>query len=367
MPATPQMVDNQDTLLSHSDLVFVDAVGTGYSAAIAPKTNQDLWGVDADAAAFRDFVMRYVAVNGRQASPKFLFGESYGGPRTGVLANLLEVAGVKLAGIVLQSPAMDYSSNCGMFAPGTVSCEGYVPSYAATSAYHKVTVAAPADFSLYMQQLRGFSASNYRPAMSAQLAGQAGAPAALVEQLVQYTGLPAPAWSNLGLGLTQYRGALMPGVSIGRYDARIAAPHGTPLAAGSDPSQTLIDNAFVATIKTYLANELRYSAPTSYQVFNSIINQWNFSHDNKPLPDTIPDVAAAMTINPSLKVVAMSGYYDLATPFYQTEIDMARLGTHPNVIIRNYHGGHMSYLDENARRAQRDDMITLYNSESVAP
>lgn len=80
------------------------------------------------------------------------------------------------------------------------------------------------------------------------------------------------------------------------------------------------------------------------------------------MPDTIPDLAAAITINPALMVVAMSGHYDLATPFHQTELDLLRLGLNPNIQVRNYGSGHMSY----ARRAQRADMITLYNSESVA-
>lgn len=99
---------------------------------------------------------------------------------------------------------------------------------------------------------------------------------------------------------------------------------------------------------------------------NNIINGWKFSHDGKPVPDTIPDLAAALTINPAMKIVAMGGYYDLATPYHQTELDLQRLGVNPNIQVRNYASGHMSYLDDTARRAQRADMITLYNSESVA-
>src|SRR5258706_558888 len=124
------LVDNESSLLDTTDLVFVNAVGTGLSEAIAPFTNQSFWGVDKDAAVFRDFVVRYIAANNRQASPKFLFGESYGGPRTAVLAHLLESAGVALTGLVLQSPALDYNSNCAIPA-GSISCARYPPSYAA--------------------------------------------------------------------------------------------------------------------------------------------------------------------------------------------------------------------------------------------
>ena len=104
-PAAPFHIGkNPLTLLDDSDLVFVDAIGTGFSEAIAPNTNQTFWGVDQDGGAFRDFVTRYLTVNQRTGSPKYLFGESYGTPRTDVLANLLETAGVKLDGIVLQNP-----------------------------------------------------------------------------------------------------------------------------------------------------------------------------------------------------------------------------------------------------------------------
>ncbi len=366
MPNPVQVVDNQETLLNHSDLVFVDAIGTGLSQAIAPKTNLSFYGVDADAAAFRDFVMRYVAVNARQASPKYLFGESYGGPRAGVMANLLEVAGVKLAGVVLQSPAMNYNSNCGMFNIGLVSCEGYFPSYAATSAYHKKAVPPAGGFDSYMVQARQFSATTYRSALVPFLASATPATPEVLAQLADYTGLAPLTWSALSLPPGSYRTNLMPGTAIGRYDARVSAPAGSAQAAGGDTSHALIDAAFVNTIPTFLATELGYITLSKYAIGSNVVGLWNFSHDGKTLPDTIPDVAAAMTINPALKVVAMSGYYDLATPFYQTEMDMARLGTSPNIQIKNYHGGHMSYLDDAARVIQRADMVTLYNSESVA-
>ncbi|MBV8934317.1 MAG: peptidase S1, partial [Alphaproteobacteria bacterium] len=81
-PAPYTLVDNPDSLLDRSDLVFIDPVGTGYSAAIAPRRNGDFWGVDQDAGSIRQFVKRYLTRYNRWNSPKFLFGESYGTPRT---------------------------------------------------------------------------------------------------------------------------------------------------------------------------------------------------------------------------------------------------------------------------------------------
>ena len=365
MPAT-QLVDNQETLLDHSDLVFIDAVGTGFTQAVSPRTNAQFWGVDSDAAAFRDFVRRYVTVNGRQTSPKFLFGESYGSPRTGVLSNLLEVAGVKLSGIVLQSAVMNYNSNCGVLTPGTTSCEGYIPSYAAISAYYHLTT-PPADFNTYLRDVRDFSAVTYRPAVATWLQTHTTPPVPVVSQLTAYTGLGSLVWNqNFSMGPDFYRTQVASNTMIGRYDARVNTTLGSPLTVDGDPSLTVVNAAFTTTVQSYIRNDLRYSAKSNYVTFNDVINQWDFSHDGKTLPDTIPDVAAALTLNPTLKVVAMSGYYDLATPFYQTELDLARLGSNPNIQIKNYASGHMSYLDDTARRAQRDDLVTLLNSESVA-
>ncbi|MFC5478573.1 S10 family peptidase [Massilia suwonensis] len=366
-PASPpQLVDNQETLLDHSDLVFVDAIGTGYSQAIAPRTNAQFWGVDQDAAAFREFVRRYLAANNRQASPLYLFGESYGGPRSAVLANLLESAGVRVAGVVLQSPAMDYNANCGVFNPGQLSCEGYIPSYTAVSAYHQ-NGSLPTDFSTVLDQARAFAAGPYRSEVKTFLANGTPPGDATVAQLSTWTGLSALTWrQDFSMTPGAYRERRLPGQVMGRYDARVTAPIGSALAAGGDPSLTLVGGVFNNNIKPYLQNELRYTATTPYLGSNNVLGQWNFGHDGKAVPDTIPDLAAALTLNPAMKVLAMGGYHDLATPFYQTELDLARLGAGSAIQIRNYDSGHMGYLDDRVRRLQKADLRAFYNSVSVA-
>lgn len=363
LPTPAQIVDNAESMLDISDLVFVDAVGTGYSQAIAPNRNQDFWGVDSDAAAFRDFVLRYVAANQRESSPKYLFGESYGGPRAAVMANLLETAGTRLAGVVVFSPALNYNSNCAVFGPGPeeVSCEGFVPTYAAVGAYHQRANPLPTDFGSYIQQARNFASGAYRSAMAPWLATRTAPPAAVPVQLHAYTGIGSAVWqANLNIQPSYVQRNIVPGNMLtGRYDARVLVPQSSPLANG-DPSSNVIGQAFATGVRSYLSDVLRYTAGSTYQTFNDVVESWNFSHDGKAVPDTIPDLAAAMTLNPALKVMAMSGYYDLATPFYQTELDLARLGANPNIVIRNYHGGHMSYLDNAARRAARIDLGAFY-------
>jgi carboxypeptidase C (cathepsin A) len=97
-------------------------------------------------------------------------------------------------------------------------------------------------------------------------------------------------------------------------------------------------------------------------MLSNAIQTWNFSHDGRELPDTVPDLAAALAHNPRLKVLSMSGYHDLATPFFTTERDLARLGAGANLTERNYVGGHMTYLDDAARRQQKADLAGFYGS-----
>jgi carboxypeptidase C (cathepsin A) len=267
---------------------------------------------------------------------------------------------------MLQSAIMNYNSNCGVFDPGQLSCEGYIPSYAAVSAYHQ-NGSLPTDFSSVLQRVREFAAGSYRSEVSGYLASGAAPGEATLTQLAAYAGLSVQTWrQDFSMTPGAYRARLMPGQVVGRYDARVLAPSGSALAAGGDPSITLVNSAFANSIRNYLDAELRYTAPTPYLSFNNILEQWSFAHDGKALPDTIPDLAAALTLNPALKLIAMSGYHDLATPFYQTELDLARLGTGPAIQIRNYNSGHMSYLDDNVRRLQKADLRAFYNSVSVA-
>ncbi|MBT9493097.1 MAG: peptidase S10 [Paucibacter sp.] len=354
------LVDNAQSLLDSSDLVFVNAVGSGLSQAIAPFTNSSFWGVATDAAVFRDFVQRYITVYARQASPKYLFGESYGGPRTAVLAGLLESAGVPLTGLVLQAPALDYNSNCGVTGQPSVSCGGYLPSYAAIGQYYRLSATQQADLGAHMTQLRDFSASRYTPAVLDLLAGKP-VPTELPPLLRDYTGLALAHWqSGFNLQPGTFRNQLMPGALLGRYDARVSAPVGSELAAEGDPSSTVIGASFSAAIATYLRDTLRYRNASTYVLFSNAIESWNFRHAGKDLPDTIPDLGAALALNPQLRVLALNGYHDLATPFYQTELDLARLNLPGRVLVRNYAGGHMTYLDDAARVASKVDLQAFY-------
>ena len=365
VPVPFPLIDNAESLLDVSDLVFVDAVGSGYSQAIAPYANRSFWGVDADAAVFRDFVMRYVAANNRGASPKFLFGESYGAPRTAILARLLEMAGVALKGIVLQSSALNYNSNCGITEAPSSSCAGYLPSYGASGAWFNLDNPnpSPANLPAFLAQVKTIATDQYDPAVRRYISAGTVPDAALFAQLANTTGLGIDKWqARVNVGPTYYRANLMPGTVIGRYDARVTAPAGSALARDDDPSITFIQGSFASAITQYLTNALRYTTPSGYVLSSNAIDSWDFSHGGLGLPDTIPDIAAALALNPNLKVLSVGGYHDLVTPFFTTDTDLARLGANANVLSRYYSGGHMTYLDDQSRALQKADVAQFYQA-----
>ena len=359
------LVHNDESLLDATDMVFVDAVGAGLSQAIAPFNNQSWWSVEQDARIFRNFIVRYLERYGREASPKFIFGESYGGVRAAVLANLLETAGVTLSGVVFQSPVLDYNANCGV-TNAMISCAGYLPTYAAVGTHYGLVDRGSLDQGAFLAEVRTFAIDAYDPAIQNFLAASTLPEASVLEVLVRATGLGQSEWEsrfNYDPGTFQRR--LVPNTVLGRYDARVSARVGNPLASGGDPSSSLIASSFIGAIQPHLA-ALKYSYASPYTTLGNAIQTWDFSYAGRVLPDTVPDLAAALAQNPQLVVLSLSGYHDLATPFFVTERDLARLGPLPNVAVRNYDGGHMTYLDDNSRRLGRADLVAMYRRSLIA-
>ena len=364
------LVDNAETLLDVSDLVFVDAVGTGLSEAIAPNVNQTFWSVDTDAAVFRDFVVRYQTVNNRKASPLFLFGESYGTTRSAVLVYLLESAGVRVNGVVLQSSVLNYNTNCGVVTDAKVSCAGYVPSYGAIGAYYNLDVPNPADALLpdFVAQVRTLTTSGYAPAL-AQFFALGTAPSnALLTQLSNATGVSVQKWQgNFNLGPGFLSGATAPRGAD--RTLRCTGLRALGQRAGTRRrSIPDVRQCFLRHDDRQLSDQrLQYTNPSTYVASSNAIQTWNFAHDGLPLPDVIPDLAAAMAQNPKLQILAANGYHDLATPFFQTELDLARLGASPNVSTTFYRGGHMIYLDDRSRPLEKADVVQLIQRTTAAP
>jgi carboxypeptidase C (cathepsin A) len=367
VPATTQTsfpwVDNTESLIDTTDLVFVDAIGTGLSEAIAPHANRDFWGVDVDAAAFRDFVTAYLAANGRSVSPLFIYGESYGTVRAPLLARLLETAGVPVAGIVLQSSVLNYNTNC-LEIGLVVNCASSLPTYAAVGTFWNLVTPPPADLAAFLGDMRTYADTVYSPEVDQWIALNVPTqppPGADVNTLVLDTGLPAASWdARFDMDYDRFRHELIADTVLGIYDGRMAAQLGTPLASGDDPSNSYVAPAFTAEIKAMLPTDLGYRNGSTYTLASNAIASWNFSHDSRPYPDVVPDLATALTLDPNLKVLSVGGWHDLITPFHQTELDLARLPAGSPVTNAFQAGGHMTYLDDRSRPLLKADLVAFY-------
>ena len=381
-----QLVPNQYTLLDKSDLVFIDAPGTGYSRAVGKGTMRDFAGTDEDAQAFAKFIERYVSVNHRWNSPKFLFGESYGTTRSAVLVDVLQNAGMSFNGVVLMSTILNYYSH----APGSdTEYIGYLPSYAAIAWHYEKTSHKGKDEKAYLDEVRAFARGPYAEALAqGDKLPQAQADA-IASKLAGYTGLSVQYLkeANLRVSPTRFRKELLRDqrMILGRYDARF---EGTDVDAagenpGYDPSSTGITGAFVTAFHDYLDRELKYTSKETYYPSGPNVNQtWDHSHrlgaavggggggrgaaQAMREPYVAGDLADAIRKNPRLRVFSANGLFDLATPFFITEYDLAHMQLDPklrgNVHFGYYPSGHMIYLNVDALKQLKTDLAGFYTT-----
>ncbi|MGC2599513.1 MAG: hypothetical protein WA395_15450 [Nitrososphaeraceae archaeon] len=383
-PPPYSMEDNDDSLLDRTDLVFINPVGTGYSAAIAPKKNKDFWGVDQDAQSIRQFIKRYLTRYGRWNSPKFLFGESYGTPRTCVLTWLLHEDGVDLNGIILQSSILDFSQR--------FNSVGLLPTFAADALfYDKVTVSPlPTDVDSFMEQVQNFARVQY----AAAKATYPTVDPATVRLLSQMIGIPIEVLENWNLdptvgGNTIFLTSLLQNRVLGQYDGR-ANSDDTGIAGsvssnsgGNDPTMTAVGGVYTAMWNVYLNEELMYISTSPFMAINFQANEnWKYKHVDPTGTErggqeslyTAGDLAASMEINPSLRVFCANGYYDAVTPFFQTKLDLENMpiGDKANLDrleFHNYESGHMIYLDnlKDSRSKMKKELAAFYDTTLAHP
>src|SRR5215475_3186802 len=157
-PGPYQVATSQYSLLDKSDLIFIDAVGTGYSRPVGRGAMRDFAGVDQDVRAFQKFIYRYVSVNHRWNSPKFLFGESYGTTRSAALVDALENSGMSMNGVILLSSILNYFVQ----APGSDSVfVGYLPSYAAIAWQYEKIPRKTQSQKAFLDEVRAYARGPY--------------------------------------------------------------------------------------------------------------------------------------------------------------------------------------------------------------
>lgn len=381
-PAAPySLVDNAYSLLDASDLVFIDAPGTGFSRVAGKDAKKGFYGVDADAHAFSQFIKAFLTKYNRWNSPKYLFGESYGTPRSAVVVNELETNdSIDFNGVILLSQILnfDLSIDTPMLNPGTE--EPYItglPTYAATAWYHnKLPGTRPADLPAFLKQVEHFATTTYAEALAQGSELDPATKRKVAERLAQYTGLPVDyiLKADLRIDGGQFAHQLQNNADIttGRLDSRFSGPSMDPLSERSfyDPQSAAISSAYVSAFNDYVRSDLHYGRNLTYKPTINVFKDWNFSHKQpgesfavRGATNVMPDLASAMKYNPDLKVMVNGGYFDLATPFFEGWYEDHHLpipaDLQQNIEYKYYQSGHMVYAHQASLKALHDNVANF--------
>jgi carboxypeptidase C (cathepsin A) len=379
-PAPYGAVDNTYSLLDASDLVFIDAPGTGFSRIEGQGKEQAFYGVDQDAYAFASFITEFLSKYDRWNSPKYLFGESYGTPRSAVLINELETErDIDFNGVILLSQILnfDLSDDFPQANPGVdLPYELELPTFAATAWYHHKLASQPADLDGFLKEVEQFAMGEYADALSQGANLPEDERNAVAEKLHDYTGLPVAYIKKADLRVSgpEFEHELLndSDVTTGRLDTRFLGPAMDPLAEESeyDPQSAAISSAYVSVFNDYVRRTLHYTTHQAYYPEIDVFRWWEFKHAPPgapfPLPvsvDVMPDLATAMKYDPDLKICLNGGYFDLATPFYEGLYEMHHLQIpeklQANIEYHYYQSGHMVYANESSLKQLHDNVAAF--------
>ncbi|EHH69659.1 S10 family peptidase [Gluconobacter morbifer] len=387
-PAAPyRLIDNNDSPLDATDLVFIDAPGTGFGRLTGKDKEKAFYGTDPDASAFTNFITQFLARFGRYNSPKYLFGESYGTTRSAIIADqLASEKGIDLNGVMLLSQILDYDNSIDSAQSNPSMDQPYVlalPSFAATAWYHHKLPEQHPDLKAFLAEVEHFALTDYTSALQDGTAITTEKFEQTAQKLHQYTGLPVDYLkkANLRVNGGEFAKTLLgdEDMDTGRLDSRFSGPSLDPLSQrpGYDPQSAAMSSAYVAAFNDYSRNVLHYgNSPAfdngyeEYKVSAHSIGKWAFVHRQpgssrlgRGAPNVLPDLAEAMKLNPNLKVMLNQGYYDLGTPFFEGIYEMRHLpiprSLASNIEIHQYESGHMVYAHTPALAELHDNVVNF--------
>jgi carboxypeptidase C (cathepsin A) len=360
LPPPYGLADNEQTLLRHSDLVFIDPVSTGFSRAVKGEKSKDFHGYGGDIESVGEVIRLWTTRNGRWMSPKYLCGESYGTTRASGLSRYLqERYGMYLNGLMLVSAVLDF---------GTHEFEGgnedpyalFLPTYTAVAHYHGKLGDRP--LREVLDEAEAYAERDYPWALLRGSRLSAEDRAAVASRLAELTGLSADYLDQVNLRpehvrflteLLRDRRQV-----VGRIDGRFTGwdtDYGRERWS-SDPSIDAITGPYTAAFNHYVRAELGYSSDLPYEVLTGRVRPWSYKEFENAYVFVLDKLAAAMRTNPHMRVHVDCGYHDLATPYFAAEHSFAHLAIpaelFENIEYTYYEAGHMMYVHEPSRLAQ---------------
>lgn len=375
-PPPYRLTDNEFTLLTVSDLVFIDPVSTGYSRPAPGEEAKQFHGLEKDIESVGDFIRLYVTRYQRWNSPKYLIGESYGTTRAAGLAGYLQDRhGMFLNGLMLVSTILNFQT--ARFTTGNdLPYILFLPTYAATAYYHGLLDAAYQDqLADLLAEVEEFATTDYTLAlMKGDRLGEAER-AQIVAKLVRYTGLSAAyiEQTNLRIDIHRFCKELLRRQrrTVGRLDTRFQGVDRD--AAGEhmeyDPSYAAIQGSYTATLNDYVRGKLNFTSDLPYEILTGLYETWDYSKHQNQFVNVAETLRSAMSKNPFLKVLIANGYYDLATPYFATRYTFDHLALDPglrdNISMTYYPAGHMMYVHEASLAQLGEDLRGFVGGVSV--
>lgn len=395
-PMPVDVVDNLETWLAFTDLVFIDPIGTGFSRAIketttgtttAPENDQadgpqedtDFWDIDRDLNSLGELICRILSQHHRWTSPLFIAGESYGGFRVAKMARILqETHGVGLCGALLISPAIEFEGLFGTDYNLTHWVEVF-PSLVASAHRHKLTRNVPDDISPeeLLAVAAAFATNDLNRWLALGIALPESERSSIVVHMAELTGLSESFIERASGRITapQFCRELLRDQRrvLGLYDASLSTVDPFPDRTnfeGPDPSLLSIDRLFTAAINHQLRSTLKIDSELDYRLLcMDVFQKWKHEaaeHVFKAAVGAMDDLRYGMSLNEHMKVFIAHGYFDLITPCYATErqVGLMKLtgDQEQNLVTKNYSGGHMFYSWDTSRVAFRDDAAAFYES-----
>jgi len=375
LPPPGRLIDNEYSILDLTDLVFIDPVSTGFSRPAPGEDPKQFHGVRQDIEWVAEFVRLWVTRNERWASPKLVAGESYGTTRAAGLAqHLNDRYGMMLNGVVMISSVLNWQNQ--EFNVGNdMAYILILPTYAATAWYHKkLPPELSGDLRKTLDEVEAFALGDYASALMQGDRLPAERRREIAARLARYTGLSQDyvERTNLRVEIFRFTKELLrdQGKTVGRLDSRFT---GSDMdAAGEfpefDPSSASLDGPYAAAINDYLRRELGVKEDLIYERLSRKVWPWSWEGFENRYVNVAEPLRQAMNKNPDLKVLFTCGYYDLATPYFDSVYTADHLGLpeslRGNVGITWYESGHMMYIRE-ADHAKLKKDIAAFLKEAV--
>jgi carboxypeptidase C (cathepsin A) len=373
MPPPPfELEDNQNSILDKTDLVFVDAIGTGYSRAATPELGKKFWSVNGDIAAFGEFIRLYLQKNSRWTSPVYLAGESYGTTRAAGLSGYLVDHGIALNGIVLISTVLNFQT-LGFTVGNDLPYILYLPTYAMIAAYHhKLAPDVSKNLDALRTEVEKWAATEYTQALQQGDALAGAERQSVIDHLARYTGLSKTfiERSDLRVDLRHFDAELLreEGKTVGRLDGRFTGVNesGTEQSPDYDASEAAIRPPYTSIFGDYVKRELNYESDLTYFILGGGIGHWDYGLTGwSGFADTSGALRHAFAKNPYLQVYVAEGLYDSATPYFAAEYTFNHMGipadSRKYLTRGHFDAGHMVYIDNDSMAKLKHDVDALYD------